>query len=68
MSWTYHGRIGSRLHLGCTLAEITPDKTKCPVNLGSSVFNMFPPSHVFTDGNTKVLAAVDYFNVCPCSW
>ena len=56
-----HGSVCSCLHRGRAIAKVSPDKSKGFVGLVYSVINVLPPGEIFTDGNSQVLAAVNYF-------
>ena len=60
-SWANHGSVCSCLHRGRAIANVSPDKSKGFVGLVYSVINVLPPGEIFTDGNSQVLAAVNYF-------
>ena len=60
-SWANHGSVCSCLHRGRAIAKVSPDKSKGFVGLVYSVINVLPPGEIFTDGNSQVLAAVNYF-------
>ena len=56
-----HGSVCSCLHRGRAIAKVSLDKSKGFVGLVYSIINVLPPGEIFTDGNSQVLAAVNYF-------
>ena len=60
-SWANHGSVYSCLHRGRAIAKVSTNKSKGFVGLVYSVVNVLLPGEISTDGNTQVLAAVNYF-------
>ena len=68
-SWTYHGCIGNRLHLGCTLADISPNKTYrvlLALVVVSSICFFQVKSSLMVTPVYLLLSTIS--NVCPCIW
>ena len=60
-SWTNHESVGSCLHRGGAITEVSADKSKSSVGIVYRIRDLLPPCEIFTDGKSQVFATVYYF-------
>ena len=60
-SWANQGSVGSCLHRSGAISKVSPDKSKGFVGFVYGIINVLPTGEIFTDDNSQVIAAVNYF-------
>ena len=58
--WSYHCSVGGRLRCRRAITQVTPDKTKCLIDLVNRSVDVLLPTEILAHGDSQVFTTVDY--------